>query len=160
MTTQIQQSVPRWFFASTSDHFNKQKQTLPLFIEGQIRNTRGVKDFIELRMDGPQFTEVSKGYVRIYGEINILVSSVMDDKDYHRIHENVGIVASMFTDIVIFRYGNRTGDDQTVYGCWKLIQNLAKRQRVEIFHFGKVDAKNNIVQASVEGHYEMYKEVS
>ena len=153
-------SWPRWCFASVSEHFSKNTGSLPLYIEGQQRDTRGEKDFIELRMDGPQFTELSKGYWRIYGEVNILVSSVMDETNYHRIHENVGIVAAAFTDIVIFKYGIYTGDDQTVFGCWKLIQDMAKRQRIDIFHFGQVDVKSEMVQASVEGHYEMFKEVT
>jgi hypothetical protein len=160
MGTQVNPSWARWCFASVSEHFTKNVQTLPLFIEGQQRDTRGEKDFLELRMDGPQFTELSKGYWRIYGEVNILVSSVMDVTNYHRIHQSVGIVAAAFTDIVIFKYGNYPGDDNTVFGCWKLIQDKAKRQRVDIFHFGRVDVKSQIVQATVEGHYEMHKEVS
>jgi hypothetical protein len=111
-------------------------------------------------MDGPQFTEVSKDYWRIYGEVNILVTSAMDNENYHRIHESVGIVAAAFTQIHLFKYGaNNPPDDQSHWGCWNLLQDSRKRQRVDIFHFGKVDVKSEVIQASVEGHYETFIKV-
>lgn len=150
---------PRWVFASVSKHFYDRRQGLIMFIEGQHRNTRNDKDFIELRMDGPQYTEISKDYWRIYGEVNILVTSAMDNVNYHRIHENVGIVATAFTMIPLFKYGAGAQDDQTQWACWNLLQDTGKRQRVDIFHFGQVDVKSEVIQASVEGHYETFVKV-
>lgn len=149
----INSNWPRWVFASVSKHFQV-STGLPVFIEGQHRDTRKEKDFIEVRMDGPQFTEVSKGYWKIYGEVNILVTSAMDTNNYHRIHQSVGLVAAAFTMIHLFKYGTGVDDDQSHWGCWNLLQDTGKRQRIDIFHFGKVDVKSEIVQASVEGHYE------
>jgi len=161
MSTQIDDNWPRWIFASVSQHFYNRKQSISeMYIEGQHRDTRTLKDFIELRMDGPQFTEISKGMWRIYGEVNILVTAVMDDENYHRIHQNVGIVAAAFTDIELFKYGDGVEDDGSQWGCWKLIQDSRKRQRIDIFHFGIVDVKSKVVQATVEGHYEINKEVA
>jgi len=145
---------PRWCFASVSKHFDDRRQGLYMFIEGQKRDTRDLKDFIELRMDGPQITEISKDYWRIYGEVNILVTSAMDNNNYHRIHQNVGIVAAAFTTIRLFKFGTGVDDDQSQWACWYLLQNTEKRHRLDIFHFGKVDVKSEVVQASVEGHYE------
>ncbi len=149
---------PRWIFASVCKHFNTLRGDLPLFIEGQLRETEGVKDFIELRVDGPDLTEVSKGYWRAYNEINVLVQSAQDESDFHRIHRNVGLVAQMFTNIQVFRYGNGVDDTSTLLGCMKLINDFKSHEKIQIAHFGKVDAATPLLQATVEGHYEMFIE--
>lgn len=151
---------PRWVFASVSQHFASNTAGLDMFIEGQHRNTRDLKDFIELRMDGPQITEVSKDYWRIYGEVNVFITSAMDVTNYHRIHENVGIVAAAFTMIPLFKFGVPSViNDQSHWACWNLLQDIRKRQKVEISHFGQIDVKSEVVQASVEGHYETFVKV-
>lgn len=152
----LNKNWPRWVFASISKHFDDRRQGLPLFIEGQSRDTLSLKDFIELRMDGPQFTEVSRNYWRIYCEVNMLVQSTMDDNNYHRIHTNVGIVAAAFTGIELFKYGTSPSDNQERWGCLSLLQDTSKRQHLDIFHFGQIDKQTQIMQASVEGHYETY----
>jgi len=151
----INQNWPRWVFASISKHFDDNRKGLPLFIEGQHRDTRTLKDFIELRLDGPQFTEVSHKCWRIYFEVNILVQSTMDESNYHRIHQNVGIVAAAFSDIGLLRYGTGPGNDQEIWACARLIQDTRKRQHLDIFHFGQIDKKAPLMQATVEGHYEV-----
>ena len=156
----MDENWPRWIFASVSKHFDDNKQGIPMYIEGQHRNTKDIKDFFELRMDGPQFTEISKNSWDIYVEINCLVQSAMDDTNYHRIHQNVGIVAAAFTNIRIFKYGDGPGDDESLIGCLKLIQDKRKRHRLDIFHFGQIEVSTELVQATVEGHYKMNKEVT
>jgi len=154
--SEINKNWPRWVFASISKHFDGKRQGLPLFIEGQHRDTRSLKDFIELRMDGPQFTEISRKYWRLYFEINILVQSTIDDNNYHRIHQNVGIVAAAFSDIVLFKYGDGPDDDQELWACAHLMQDTRKRQHLDIFHFGQIDKQCKLLQATVEGHYETF----
>ncbi|MDB4726354.1 hypothetical protein OAF54_02865 [bacterium] len=149
---------PRWVFASLSRHFKDacDEANIPLFIEGQHRNTLKLKDFAELRMDGPTFLQVSKGCWHLKVEINILIQSSMDDKNYHRIHQNVGEVAAMFKDALIaYKKGSGEDDDQSAFGCLQIIQNKASRDYLEINHFGQIDKKTNLVQATVEGHYRM-----
>lgn len=149
------QHWPRWIFASISKHFDDRKQGLPLFIEGQNRNTRDTKDFFELRVDGPRLTELTKGSWHIYIEVNILVQSAMDDLDYHRIHRNVGIAVEAMTNLLIFKYGSKVEDDQSFLGCLKLIQDTRSRERIQVFNFGQIDVDTRLMQSAVEGHYEM-----
>jgi len=152
----INKNWPRWVFASVSKHFDDRRQGLPLFIEGQHRDTRSLKDFIELRMDGPQFTEINRNYYRLYFEVNILVQSTMDETSYHRIHQNVGIVAAAFSTIGLLAYGNGPDDNHEQWACAQLIQDTRKRQHLDIFHFGQIDKQLKLIQATVEGHYETY----
>lgn len=152
----IIQNTPRWIFASVSKHFDAHKQTLKLYIEGMHRGTRDDKDFIELRVDGPYFTELSKGYWRIYSEINVLVQSAMDDTDFHRIWKDIGIVSAAFINLIVYKYGDGPDDDDSQLGCMKLISSARGKERLQVSYFGKIAPSVEIHQATVEGHYEMY----
>lgn len=146
---------PRWLFASTSKHFNDRRGDVSFYIEGQERNVPAPKDLFEFRMDGPYETELNKNYWRLYIEISILIQSTKDDSDYHRIHRHCGTVASAFTTIPVYKYGDGVDDDQSLLGCLTLIQDVGKRERIQINHFGQIDASTPLLQSSVEGHYEM-----
>ena len=146
----------RWFFASISKHFDTNKQGLPLFIEGQHRNTRDEKDFLELRIDGPRYTELTLGHWYIYLEVNVLVQSVMDDINYHKIERDIGVAVQAMTDIFVYKYGNQPEDTEEFIGCLKLIQDIRNRERIQVFRFGQIEVGTKLQQAAVEGHYHMY----
>ncbi len=142
--------------ASVAEHFDARRQGLTMFIEGQLRDTRLLKDFIELRVDGPNMTELSKGYWYIFTEINVLVQSAQDQDNYHRIYASVGIVAAAFEQIIrISRLGSGVDDDQSLVGCIKLQGDKDARERIQISHFGQVEPRTGIFQSTVEGHYAM-----
>ena len=147
----------RWAFASVSNHFFNEidKSRLPLFVEGQKRNTDTLKTFAEIRMDGPWYTEVSRGCWKIYGEVNILVQATLDERDTHLIHRSVGLVTAAFTDISVFRFGDEPGDDDTFVWCWKLLQDSRDRERIQVANFGVIEPNTKLTQAVVEGHYEV-----
>lgn len=156
---------PRWIFATVSKHFTDAAAavSIPLFIEGQHRNTRTDKELFELRMDGPTLREVSKGCWILRIEINVLVQSTMDDANYHRIHQNVGIAIAAFDKVIpVYRLGKNDPDpdDQSFLGCLQLIQNRETHDFLEINHFGQIDIKTKLMQASVEGHYKMLLQTS
>lgn len=145
----------RWTLASVSKHFST--ISLPLYIEGQHRLANAPKDFIELRVDGPYFTEYTKGYWRLYIEVGILVQSTLDAKDYHRLHRNLGLVANKFVDIDAFKLGDDVLiDTQEWFACLSLIQDESKRERIQTNNFGIIEASTALMQGSVEGHYEAW----
>lgn len=153
----VNKNWPRWIFASVSKHFDAEKNGLKLFIEGQHRDTREDKDFLEFRLDGPYITEVSHNYFRLYIEVNVLVQSTKDQTSYHRIHENVGIAAAAFWNgIKVFKYGDGVGDDDSYLGCLRLVTDARGKERIQISHFGQIEPKTRLLQATVEGHYEMF----
>lgn len=145
----------RWIIASIGKHFDEHKKTVPMFIEGQHRNTRELKDFFELRIDGPRFTEVSKDYWHVYVEINTLIQSTMNDSDYHRIERTLGTILVAFSNIYVYRLGDGLSDNQSLLGCLKLIQNEGKREYLQVYRLGQIEKTDQIVQAVVEGHYKM-----
>lgn len=150
----LSKHLTRWIIASVSKHFEDRRQGLSMFIEGQIRDTRSLKDFMELRIDGPNLTELSKGFWQAYIEINVLVQAAQDDADYHRIYKNVGIVTVAFTNTIqIFRFGDGVDDDDSLVGCVNLLGDKESRERIQTSHFGQVEPETGIFQSSVEGHY-------
>jgi len=142
---------PRWIFASISKFFAD--RLTPLYIEGQFRQP-GVKDLYELRIDGPYCTEESHNYWRLYVEVSVLVQSTMDATDYHRIHKSCGLAAAVFTAIPLYKFGDGVDDDpDEQWGCLQLAQDVGKRERIQINHFGIIDQNTALQQSSVEGHY-------
>lgn len=153
---QVNANWPRWIFASVSKHFDARRQGLNLFIEGQHRDTSDAGAYIELRIDGPEFREDSKGYWRVFSEINVLVSTPLDDTNFHLHQVNIGIVAAAFTTINIYKYGTGVLDDQSLLGCYQLVHDYIGRERLIVSNFGQIDPAVKLLQATVEGHYEMF----
>jgi len=154
----IQEEVPRWIFASVSKHFDtnvRVAKSLSMYIEGQHRETRNTEDFFELRLDGPVLTELSRNYWRIYFEVNVLIQAAMNESDFHKIHRYAGYVASAFTMISVYKYG----DDDSLFACIPLLQDDRDRQRIQIFHLGQINKDIKVQQAVVEGHYQIDKHV-
>ncbi len=112
-------------------------------------------------MDGTCLREVSKGCWLLRVEFNILIQSTMDETNYHRIHQNVGVAAeSCRKTISVWKKGNSPQDDQSFVGCLQLLQNRETRDFVEINHFGQIDKKTLLMQASVEAHYKLQLQTS
>ena len=153
----MKENWPRWAFASFSKHFATQfavAPAIPLYVEGDDRDTARLKDFAEFRMDGPRIREMSKGYYRLYIPVNILVQSTMDSQDTHRIYRTVGRAVEAFTDTIsIFKFGtDPVIDDSTLLVCMTLMKD--KLNELKVNHFGQVDTTTRLQQATVEGHYE------
>ena len=146
---------PRWILASIAKHIDARRNNIPLFIEGQHRNTRDEPDLFELRVDGPYFTEVSKGYWHVVIDVSVLIQSAIRDTEFYRIQELAGLVAAAFTKIHVFKYGNESSDDDSQLGCMKLIADIGGKQGIEISHYGQLAPAEKILQATVEGTYEM-----
>ena len=154
----VEPEMSRWIFASTSGDFGALAVTagIKLYVEGQPRDTNKFPSFIEFRMDGPDKTELSKGFFELAIEINILVTKGQVDKEYHDIHQLVGTVQDMFKQTIsVFRYGDRPNDDDSFVGCLVLQQSLRGRKSVETNHFGLINPKDSILQATVEAEYRM-----
>jgi hypothetical protein len=153
----LKQHWPRWLFASFSKHFKDKLAGSTLYIEGQKRATSTIADFFELRIDGPYITEENKNYYRLYTEISLLVSSALNETDYHSLQRLLGKGVDAFTaGVQIYKYGDGPDDDQSLLGCASLLSNKEKRERLQVNNFGIIDRAVNLQQGTIEGHYEMY----
>jgi len=139
---------PRWIFASVTKHFSD-TLSLKCFVEGEIRTTWADKDFVEIRMDGPYFKQLSRTDWSTFIEVNVLVQATIDNVNTHKIHSNVGLVCAAFTPISLYQYG----DDSVQFGCLQPVTHSRSNQTLVVSHFGKVNPDKNLQQATVEGHY-------
>ena len=145
----MNENWPRWFFASITKHFDDQT-TSKLFVEGEPRLTWEDQDFLECRVDGPSFVQLDSKTWRAIVDVNILVQSVINNADMHKIHRMVGEVAVAFSlPLQIFQYG----DDDALLACLELVQDLRSKELLVIAHFGQVNPNQPLLQATVGGRF-------
>jgi len=145
----------RWMVASIAKHFDSFKGSYQLYIEGDERDTDELKNFAELRTDGPFITRVCKQLMYLDIEVNLLVQSHMDPSDLYAGAKAVGIFARGFTnEISVFRYGNGENDDDSLLGCLTL-RTKRNEDTVDIGNFGIIHQDTRITQFTIEGHYRL-----
>jgi len=152
--TNFDENWDRWCKISFLKHFEDGKGDTSVYAEGFTRDTDHTMDYLELRVDGPDTQELSKGKWRLYFEVNVLCVAKMTE-DAYRINRLTGRVSKLFTDCIhVRKHGIDAVDDETVIGCLRLVPLL--RERVRTTHFGRIRPDTEIIQASVEGHYEIF----
>lgn len=147
---------PRWIAASIHKHFKTEvPSTLPLYIEGQPHSENTVPDYAELRFDGPYCHEDARDQWVLDVEVNVLVCSIPDERDTHRIFKGVGIIAAAMKPIIkVYKFGDGPDDSASVLvGCLFIKQNF--NQTIFIAHFGQIDPKVSLLQSTVEAHYKI-----
>jgi len=144
----------RWCYASICQHFEANRGSLHMFLEGEHRQTQDHQQFFELRVDGPFYTQFQKGWWRLIVEVNAIVTVAKSDKDFHAIRRVTDAVASIFTnDIEVYKYGSGPLDDNTFIECLHAMDGF--RRKLQISHFGQLQSSDDILMASIERHYKM-----
>lgn len=149
----------RWILASISTHFKVailDVFSLPMFVEGQHRETNKDQAWFEVRVDGPFQRQQQKDCWLLTVEVNCLISTSIDDFNFHDHRQNTGNVSSGFANCInVFRFGdsNPVPDDQTLLGVLKL--RKGEEGRVITTHFGQLEPRVKMQQTTIEGHYEM-----
>lgn len=147
----------RWIFATMTKDFNAQfAADFGIFIEGTHRGLPDNTELLEFRMNGPQRRQPSHRYFVLEVEINILVRSFMDDDSFHKIRDSAGKVTNwLANNHCIFRYGDGVADDDTLLGELHL-QNRDKSDLIQTNHFGQIDPKYRLEEATVEASFEIH----
>lgn len=148
---------PRWLSASVNKHFKQLECTgIPVFCEGEVRQTSDWDDFIEVRMDGPYWKEDTRDDFLLQIEVNILTQHTINaDKNLYEALKTDGKVASLLATIPVYKLGNEEDDDGSQIGCLKWYRNPLPRDWARHSEFGQVNPKTNLRQRSVEAHYEI-----
>lgn len=147
----------RWIFATMSGNFKSRFEgTFGTFIEGTHRGLPANTELLEFRMDGPMWKQPSRNYFILDVEINILVRSFMDDKDYHKMRRSTGEVAAWLAkNHCIYRYGDGPDDDNSLLGTLQL-KNRTFRELLRVNHLGQIDPQYMLEEATVEASFQMY----
>lgn len=147
----------RWIFATMSGNLKSRFEgSFGVFIEGTHRGLPANTELLEFRMDGPTRKQPSRNYFILGVEVNILVRSFMDDRDFHKMRRSCGEVATWLAkNHCIYRYGDGPSDDNTLLGVLQL-KNRTFRELVRVNHFGQIDPQYQLEEATVEASFEMY----
>lgn len=153
----------RWIFASVSKYFETACTGVAtkFYVEGEERLIKDTEDTtIEIRVDGPDITDMGGGQYRLYVEVNVLVG-IKKSLDSHAIYRIIGPVqVAMASNIKVYKYGPDTEgvDTSALLGCLQLLQGMNK-EKIKTSVFGQIEKSTFVEQATVEGHFEMYLEV-
>ncbi len=149
---------PRWIFASLCKHFDDNRQTVKLFIEGADNDLSAETDYFEFRMNGPLIREMSKDFWKFEVVVNILIIHKFDNKSIHTLHNLVGIASAAFQNCIpVFKYGVGP-DDNRLAQLGSFVLDTQGQNGVEANHFGQVGSDTKEMQSSVEAAYCMHLE--
>jgi len=117
----------------------------------------------EIRINGPFTQEVSKGYFRVWVDVNVLVTSRRDGQKNGYDHlRYVGLFHEAMDDMIpIYMFGNQPGDcvqadptDCDVIGC--LSPRDGKNDSIRVLSFGQLNSTDAIIQNAVDARYVGY----
>lgn len=152
-------NLPRWIFASVSNHFKTiaDANNLPLLIEGiEDRTSEKIRltDHAELRINGPIINEISRNYYKIFVNVNILIQSMMTEQNAYILMQNCGVMLSGMRPFDVFKFGIGPDDDDSYVGCLTLRDELS--QPFGVNHFGQLKEDVRLRESIVTGHFKMY----
>lgn len=157
----------RWIFHSVADYLKEVATDvdLPVLIEHFDERTAAFEqatDRAEIRITGPFDQELSKGYHRIYVDVNVLLTSRYDGrKNAATILKYAGLFQqAMSESIPVWNFGGEPGDyredtpeTQVHLGC--LTPRPGRNDNVRVMHFGQMDKIDKIKQTEVDARYVM-----
>lgn len=148
-------NLPRWLYASVSKFMKENTGNTITFFEGTDRDD-DPKDGVEFRMDGPRYSELSRGYWNVWIAVNFLVSHTLNNREFHKIHTTAGVLTSALDNAIpVFKFGNGPNDNPLEkIGCLTVIHD--KFNRIQVNHLGQVEKDLRLQQATIEARYEMY----
>jgi len=145
----------RWTVASIATHFNAAKGAYPLYLEGDERDTDELKNFAELRIDGPFVKTLQGGLFYLDIEVNVLIQSKMDPENLYLGLTVAGVFAAAFVNVIkAYKYGTGNDDDDTLLGCYRL-RDTRNDNSIDISQFGIIQKDTRLTQITIEGHYRM-----
>jgi len=145
----------RWIFASVSKAF---KLRLTIVDPAQIFVVEGQKkkvdnNYIELRMNGPDWYMSSPKLYLGDVIINLLVRSDLDEKDFHKIFKMVGNAEAIFDPCIpIKKYGNGPDDNESIIIGYMTLQRNGEKD-LETQHYGQIAPELPMSESTVQGMY-------
>lgn len=123
---------------------------LKLYVDGEVRDTNTVSEFVEIRYDGPFLRSSAKNQWMFEYDINLLVQTEAE-KNLYALEKVCGkLLVLLSKDISIISEG-------VTIACSTLKTDF--RQKLQINRFGRIESDIRILQATVEARHEFTLEV-
>ena len=141
----------RWSLIAFFDAANDVKtDDYPVYLEGDIRTTALLRNFAEVRLDGPDFIEQTKNKYRLEVVFNLLVNSKVDPQDLYAIERVMGQFQRAFAKCIpVYKKGGGALDDESLLGEYHLFEGVDQDK------FGIIEKDTQLMQVSLEAHYRM-----
>jgi hypothetical protein len=140
----MDENLDRWIWASLTKHFDAYKQSYQFLPQGYDRIEQ-YSDSFQLRINGPKINNITNNYSEIEIGINMLVTTIKDETDDHKVHRLVGTIGKGFTNSIEIReYGDNSN---LLLGCFEL------NSEITITHFGAMENTTNVLQSTIEADY-------
>lgn len=142
----------RWIYASVVKHAEANRAGIPLWKQGQGRNTSTAVSYFELRISDFNKVKFDAGSNKYFFTVNINVSTNQDGDgvDLYTNKTNIGIANNILDlPISIHKYGSEAGDDESLVGCSSLVDNI------ETNDYGILIPGTSLLQSTVEAVYEI-----
>jgi len=152
------ENIDRWTFATMSGNFvGEFEADIQVFVEGTGKERPLNEEYLEFRLDGPRKRQPSRIDLRYEFEINILCRVFMDSKNFHRMRNLAGRVRTWLDqNHCIYRYGNGPDDDELSLLGELHLRNRKSFDAIRTNHFGQIDPKYRIEEATVEATFELH----
>ncbi len=145
-----------WIYSSFVNYFKTKCMPLsiPLYIQGEIRDSK-ISEFIDFRMNGPNFNELSHDYWRIDCYIATLLTMTLNEENIYKPNQLGGQLLNMFErDLPMYRLGTEGPEsDGSVLGCMRL--DPSRNEKIRQRNYGQIQSATQVTQSSIEAHYHM-----
>lgn len=146
--------MTRWLHASINKHFETLVDDVLGTIPGFFDDYHGKKNEAiryEVRLEGPNYTETDPTRTRVDCIVQVILT-MQKGAPYDR--DSVkGAIQEQFTDIRIFRYGGRIGDDSTFVFCLQLVNDTGKMVRTKSMPNPEATSQD-LIEGSYRGYYD------
>ena len=145
------QGWARWALIAFYSAANSVKtDDYPVYLEGDTRTTALLRNFAEVRLDGPNITEPSRGFFNLDVTFNLLINSKVDPDDLYSTERILGQFQQAFTNVIeCYKYGDGAIDDDSFLGCYTL------QSEIEVNKFGLIESGTRLMQSTLEARYRM-----
>jgi hypothetical protein len=133
--------MPLWILKAIYKAF----ASLNPFFEGQIRNTDGLKTWIELRVDGPDFIPQTKDRWAIKVRLQFIITTTIDGADIYRHSKKVGEVFTLLSPLSVV-----DGSANEVV-CLNIARN--EMGAIRYINIGQVQPQARFQQSVIEVDY-------
>lgn len=144
----------RWIALSVYKHIDARRQDVPLYIEGQQRDTQTKFRYFELRIDGPNVSLAgTKDEYKFDIELNINCVTSTDEINLMHIEQLAGIaLMAVIQDICVYRLGPNVQDDKSFLG---VLQTVSEQDTMT-HNIGVLEPNSNTIQKIVSAPFCMH----
>jgi hypothetical protein len=153
----MNEKTTQWIHTALFKHFEqklKVEADLPFIIEGVDRRVghSEEQDLIELRVDGPVYTQHGRSSFTAEVFVNVLVKVLMSETDAYKMLRYLGTVVASFVDTPVRQWDV---NGQPLIGCLMLQKSGRGSDRVRVNNYGQIDPAVRLQQGVVEGTYKI-----